>query len=476
MPIIVRHDGSPIMAGLDAAAGAAANGIAGQAQGMGGLSDMLMRLAQAQIADQASQRQFDRSVQMANLEDKMIRGRSQEGFDRARKAEEEDRNKLRDQEMQDAAQLAMAYGERYGTMPPPGLLNRQDVQNWVSIMESDRNKEEKQAETERLYGRSTALGNWYLRASGLGGNGAGALGFAGGGTGGVGGVGGGAMPGVGTVRSPGGGVAGFVHKGMSGGIDGTGGYSAAAGSDPNENRGGGLPPGYGVFQPGMAPGENPSPQPAGLPPMDLPPSGVPVDVAKSLVDDLRVREHNAAMERIAEQRAIASQAIARARASGAKLSPEDEDLATTYLEGITNATLSPEQDARARVWLKSKGLLAADNMIVGPSPEVVAQQKQAEKELERMRDLLKSFDQKSSRAAHNYAVEHGLMSPSKENGQPKPDETKARAHLQKAIEDQKKVVDEATKRLGRGQDPSKALTKEDFNLLYDAVIPGGGTK
>jgi hypothetical protein len=31
MPIIVRHDGSPIMAGLDAAAGAAANGIAGQA-------------------------------------------------------------------------------------------------------------------------------------------------------------------------------------------------------------------------------------------------------------------------------------------------------------------------------------------------------------------------------------------------------------------------------------------------------------
>ena len=138
MPIIVRHDGSPLMAGLDAAAGAAGNGIAGQAQGMGGLSDMLMRLAQAQIADQASQRQFDRNVQMATLEDKMIRGRSQEGFDRARKAEEEDRNKLRDQEMQDAAQLAMAYGNQYNVFPPVGLTTRRDVEHWAAGLQADK--------------------------------------------------------------------------------------------------------------------------------------------------------------------------------------------------------------------------------------------------------------------------------------------------------------------------------------------------
>lgn len=496
MPIIVRHDGSPLMAGLDAAAGAAASAIGGQSQGMGGLNGMLMQLAQAQMADQAAQRQFDRNVQMVGVEDKAIRGRSQEAFDRERNAQTQDRER----EMQDAANLAMVYGERYGTMPPPGLMTRKDVDNWVSIMESDRSHEDKLAEAERLYGRSTNLGGWYLRAAGYG-NGAGAGvggGAAGGGVGaGVGaGVAPGMGPGVGTVRTPGGGVAGFVHQGMQGAVDGTGGYAAAAGSDPHEmNAPSPLPPGYGVFPPGMAPGERQQPG-VGMGPgrmgagvgqggvgggVEIPPGGVPLEAAKSLVDDLRMREHDAAMERMSQEKIDAARAIAKAKALGANISPEDEDLAATYLVGIRTGTLSPEQDSRARVWLKSHKLLSADDMVPGPSPQAVAEQKQAAKELERMEGLLKSFDQKNSEAARNYATEHGLMMPSKtekENGQPKmvPDKMKARAHLQQAIEAQKKIVGTATAKLGSVPDPTKSLSKEDFNLMYDALIPGGETK
>jgi hypothetical protein len=145
MPIIVRHDGSPLLAGLDAAAGAAGNAIAGRSQGMGGLNDMLMRLAQAQIAERANRTAFDRNLKMAEIEDRMIRSRQKEGFDRSREAEAQDR----DREMQEAAALAIAYGSEHGVFPPAGLTTRRDVENWASGLRADKEWNKRLMESDR---------------------------------------------------------------------------------------------------------------------------------------------------------------------------------------------------------------------------------------------------------------------------------------------------------------------------------------